>query len=44
MQMNEQVVTGPFIFSNLAGLKNKKKKVSRKFLNDFRIFFPKHSF
>lgn len=34
MQMNEQVVTGPFIFSNLAGLKNKKK-----FLNTSEFFY-----
>lgn len=41
MQMNEQVVTGPLIFSNLAGLKTKKKMVSGKFLNTSEYFFSK---
>lgn len=33
MQMNEQVVTGPLIFSNLAGLKNKPNK--KRYLENF---------
>lgn len=44
MQMNEQVVTGPFIFSNLAGLKKNFKKVSRKFLNTSEYYFPNTDF